>query len=235
MTSLGFLSRELALRIALAARVLPDPNLKQLLAVLSRCTTEQLTDSNVAAIDAATLKTAANGVFANVDDMVLQQVVAILSNTAPEYVLPSVQAYHAGDMPASVTIACATDDAIHVNGHFSTCTWFMVYQVSCDEARLIDIRKAVHKHDALGEDKNVLRAEQIQDCKVLYVISIGGPAAAKVVKLGIHPIKLNEANALTDILTRLQQVLAATPPPWLAKAMGNVASERLTSAWDCVE
>lgn len=220
------LSRELALRIGLAARALPDTDAKRLLTVLNACIDGPMAESTVAAISLDTFKQAYNGAFAGVADSVLQQALNILKNTAAEKILPAVQAYQDGDMPNSVRIACASDDAIHVNGHFGACAWFMVYQVNADEARLIDIRTADIPNGLVVDDKNVYRAEQIQDCKVLYVASVGGPAAAKIVKLGIHPMKLDEVVSLAGIITQLQAVMAGSPPPWLAKAMGIEASER---------
>jgi len=221
------LSRELALRIGLAARALPDTDAGRLLDVLNDCVTEPMTDSKIAAIDLDAFKNANGGEFAAVDDSVLRHALAILKNAAPEKVLPAVQAYRDGDMPGSVRIACASDDAIHVNGHFGACAWFMIYQVSRDEARLIGIRTAEIPQGLVVDDKNVFRAEQIQDCKVLYVASVGGPAAAKIVRLGIHPIKLGAVESLADVIAQLQAVIAAAPPPWLAKAMGIEAGGRV--------
>ena len=44
-------------------------------------------------------------------------------------------------------------------------------------------------------------------------------AAARVVAQNIHPIKVNEPEAIDTILDKLQAVLGGTPPPWLRKAM----------------
>lgn len=220
------LSRELALRIALAARALPNTDTKQLLAVLSDCVDAPMTESKIATISLTDFQEADGGVFAQVDSHLLQQALNILSNTAPDKILPSTQAYQNGDLPNSVRIACASDDAIHVNGHFGNCAWFMVYQVNADEARLIDIRTAEIPDGLVVDDKNVFRAEQLQDCKVVYVASVGGPAAAKIVRLGIHPMRLEAIASLADVIAQLQTVMAGSPPPWLAKAMGIEASER---------
>ena len=220
------LSRELALRIGLAARALPDTDAKRLLNVLNSCVELPMTESKIAAIELDTLINANDGEFADVENSALQQALNILKNVAPEKILPEVFVYQDGDMPGSVRIACASDDAIHVNGHFGACAWFMVYQVSAEEARLIDIRTAEIPEGLVVDDKNVFRAEQIQDCKVLYVASVGGPAAAKIVRLGIHPMKLAGIESIADVIAQLQSVIAGTPPPWLAKAMGIEASER---------
>ena len=220
------LSRELALRIALAARTLPDVDSKGLLAVLSECVDAPMTESKVASIALETFRKANGGALAHVDSGILQQALKILSNNAPDKVLPDTQAYQDGDLPNSVRIACASDDAINVNGHFGNCAWFMVYQVNAEAARLIDIRTADIPEGLVVDDKNVYRAEQLQDCKVVYVASVGGPAAAKIVRLGIHPMRLEAIASLADVIGQLQGVMAGSPPPWLAKAMGIEVAER---------
>lgn len=223
------MTRELALRIGLAARLLPGSDAKRLLKVLADCCNGLLTESTVAAVTVNQLKAAANE-LAGMDGNVLKQAVAILNNTMAEPVLPEVLAYQEGDLPSSLRVACGSDDAIHVNGHFGSCRWFLVYQVNAEEARLVDIRRPDIPAGLVVDDKNVYRAEQIQDCKVVYVASIGGPAAAKAIKLGIHPMKLETVQPLAEVLAELQQVMADAPPPWLAKAMGVEAEERVRFA-----
>lgn len=217
------ISRELALRIGLAARALPDTDAKRLLSVLTDCIGVPITEQKIVGLSLNTLKTALAGEFADIDAPLLTHALSILQSglSAPE-----LQAYQDGDMPGSVRIACASNDGINVDGHFGSCSRFMVYQVSADETRLIDIRAADIPEGVDAEDKNLFRAELIQDCQVLYIASVGGPAAAKIVKLGIHPIKLSAADPIIDVVRQLQNVIAGTPPPWLAKVMGIEANDR---------
>ena len=70
-----------------------------------------------------------------------------------------------------------------------------------------------------ADDKNAARSEMLSDCQIVYVQSIGGPAAAKVVRAGVHPVKVPLPVPAAEALARLQAVLDA-PPPWLAKIMG---------------
>jgi nitrogen fixation protein NifX len=51
------------------------------------------------------------------------------------------------------------------------------------------------------------------------VAAIGGSAAARVVAVKIHPIKVPQPEPILDILEKLQDVLKGTPPPWLRKAL----------------
>ncbi|HEY6612536.1 MAG TPA: NifB/NifX family molybdenum-iron cluster-binding protein, partial [Pseudomonas sp.] len=90
---------------------------------------------------------------------------------------------------------------------------------------LIDVRPTDAAEQA--EDRNGYRRDLIQDCQVLYVVTIGGPAASKVVRSGIYPIMKIEGGAAADILAALQRVMADAPPPWLAKLLGQSAEERV--------
>jgi nitrogen fixation protein NifX len=223
MNSQAALSRELALRIGLAARALPDTDAKRLLSVLTDCIGLPITEDKIVGIDLNSLKTAKAGEFIDVDEPLLTHALSILKSGLN---VPKQQAYIDGDMPGSVRIACASNDGINVDGHFGSCSQFMIYQVSADEARLIDIRDTDIPDGLDVEDKNVFRAELIKDCQVLYIASVGGPAAAKIVKLGIHPMKLPGIESIAEIIDQLQTVIAGTPPPWLAKVMGIEANDR---------
>ena len=61
----------------------------------------------------------------------------------------------------------------------------------------------------------------IDDCQLLFVGSIGGPAAAKVVRASIHPIKKPQAGTISDEIVSLQSVIGDDASPWLAKVMGQ--------------
>ncbi len=217
------ISRELALRIGLAARALPDTDAKRLLSVLTDCIGHPITEQKITSLNLDTLKTAKGGEFADIDEPLLTYALSILKSGLNAH---QPVAYSDGDMPGSVRIACASNDGINVDGHFGSCSQFMVYQVSADEARLIDIRNTAMPDGLEVDDKNVFRAELIQDCQVLYIASVGGPAAAKIVKLGIHPIKLSAIDPIAVVLDQLQNVIVGTPPPWLAKVMGIEANDR---------
>ncbi len=112
--------------------------------------------------------------------------------------------------------AFATGDGVHVNQHFGWCRRFDVYEVSAEGFRLLESRLL----EPVGEDeedKIGSRVEAVQDCAMVYVASIGGTAAARVVNARVHPVKVRETEEIAALLDRLRQVLAGTPPPWLRK------------------
>ena len=220
------LSRELALRIGLAARVLPGVDARELLQVLVNKLGYPLTDKSLREITVTDIRAAMTSPDGEEDtedtaiskDAMKLAVRYLWGEDVEMPDMPMLDAYQDGDMPESIRVAIATTQGEMVDGHFGSCPRFLVYQINKDEVRLIAIRPTDGADDA--EDKNAFRASIVEDCDVLYVQSVGGPAAAKIVRAGVYPIKLPEGGDARDALARLQQTLAGTPPPWLAKIIG---------------
>lgn len=218
------LTEEAALCVALAARELPNCEVGDLLQILINLMGVPITKAKLGKVRVNRLRQAAEelDIFGKdgVEQASLQRAVAYLKGKGVEYQqqpAPELAPYAEGDMPDSVRVACSSNSAERIDGHFGSCARFLIYQVSPSEVRLIDAR-TVGKPDE-DEDKNAHRAELIGDCELLYTSSIGGPAAAKVVKMGVFPIKIPDAGLVMEELSKLQSVLLS-PPPWLAKAMG---------------
>ena len=112
-----------------------------------------------------------------------------------------------------------------MNAHFGACRRYLIYQVGIGECRLVAIRSSAGADEA--EDPSAYRAELIRDCHVLFVQSIGGPAAAKVINAGIYPLKYAEGGAARKHLDDLRKKMASLPPPWLAKAMNIPVEDRI--------
>lgn len=225
------LPRELALRIALAARVLPGVDVKQLIDILHDKVGRPLDDEKLKAITVTNLKT---GIGSHDGEEDGEDITIGLENIklAVRYLwgeeegdegLPQVQPYKEGEMPESIRVAVASNSGALLNGHFGSCIRFLIYQLSRDDCRMVDIRSTIEADGA--DDRNLFRANLIKDCHVLFVQSIGGPAAAKVIRADIYPIKVPEViDALAQLKT-FQRVFDA-PPPWMAKALGRGPEER---------
>jgi nitrogen fixation protein NifX len=123
-------------------------------------------------------------------------------------------------------IAFATQDMQRVDAHFGWAKNLAVYEISPQGYSLVEaIQFSGDLKEDGNEDKLAPKIEAIKDCAILYVAAIGGSAAARVVAHKIHPIKVNEPEAINEILDKLQEVLKGAPPPWLRKAL-NKGSER---------
>ncbi|MET0387088.1 MAG: dinitrogenase iron-molybdenum cofactor biosynthesis protein [Polyangiales bacterium] len=222
-------SNEVALRIGLAARCLPTIELFDLIEVLQNCVGDQLDETALSKITVTQLKDAfAPNQEGSGDEprdhatsaelVALKDAVRILwGEQSEQYRLPELDAYTDGDMPGSVRIAVASNTGEQVDGHFGSALRFLVYQVSADELRLVDIRSTLEAD--LSNDKNGFRVELVSDCAVLYTVSIGGPAAAKVIKADVHLMQVPQGGAAREVLARLQGVLRNKPPRWLLKRL----------------
>ena len=220
------ISEDIALRIGLAARTLPECDPARLIRVLADAVGLPPTAEKLAGLRVKDLKSAANGDLAEMDLDALKAAVTILKGdgVVESDPPPPLDAYAEGAMPGSIRVACASDTGELLDGHFGAARRFLIYQVSALESRLIAVRRV---DDSMAEDKNAYRAGLIADCQVLYVASIGGPAAAKVIKLDIHPIKDAAGGSARERMVKLQEVLSNKAPPWLAKVMGKAPEERI--------
>jgi nitrogen fixation protein NifX len=218
---MSLITKPAALRIALAAKALPEVEMSGLVAKLGSQLGIPITEEKLATVTVADLKLMLSGeetVEPDVDSASIKLAVRHLWGEPGDAAgFPELNAYTEGDLPGSLRVAVASNSEQNVDGHFGSCPRFLVYQVGRNDIRLIDVRSTLITDDA--EDKNVARAELIGDCQIVYVQSIGGPAAAKAVRANVHPVKIPEGGRAAVVLERLQAVLDA-PPPWLAKILG---------------
>lgn len=231
MVDVTNLSRDAALRIALAARTLPEIDVATLLDILHRRIVGELNEETLKTITVTDLKTG----FASVDGEedgedigiglpALKEAVRILWGEDDQDSLPDIVEY-AEPLANSIRVAVASNSGEMLNGHFGSCIRYLIYDLNDVEYRLVDIRSALEAD--FSDDRNAFRADLIRDCQVLYVVSVGGPAAAKVIRAGVYPIKVIDGGEVGDILKNLQQVMSGNPPPWLAKILGVDAEARV--------
>lgn len=129
-----------------------------------------------------------------------------------------------GETTGAVRVAFATQDLHTLDAHFAGARNLAIYEVAPAGWRFLE---AVRFDDASGEDgvhespddRVGARLEALAGCALLFVLAIGGPAAARVVGLRIHPVKVPKPEPITDILDRVQTMLAGNPPPWLRKVL----------------
>jgi nitrogen fixation protein NifX len=228
MSETPIASREAALRIAHAVRLLGGLDTHAFVGALAERCELPLTETKLAQISVEDLREMLAGRHDDASCVVgveldaLKAVIRLFKGEGVEGSdLPVAQTYVEGELPHSIRVAVASNQGEEIDGHFGSCERFLVYQVAPDALKLIAVRDALN----IGpdEDKNAARAALVADCQILYLQSIGGPAAAKVVRAGVHPIKLPRGGHAGEILARLQEQLRR-PPPWLARVMGVPAA-----------
>jgi nitrogen fixation protein NifX len=86
-------------------------------------------------------------------------------------------------------------------------------------------------HKADGDDRLAAKVEAVRGCTLLFVLAIGGSAAAKVVSAKVHPVKLPQAQPISEVIERVQGMLKGSPPPWLKKIL-NEKSPRKDASFE---
>ncbi|MGY8666966.1 nitrogen fixation protein NifX [Bradyrhizobium sp. UFLA05-109] len=119
-------------------------------------------------------------------------------------------------------VAFATQDLKRVDAHFGWAKNIAIYDVRPEGHSFVEaIQFEGDLKDDGNEDKLAPKIEAIKDCSILYVAAIGGSGAARVVANNIHPMKVNQPEAIDDLCIKLEAVLKGLPPPWLRKVLAK--------------
>jgi nitrogen fixation protein NifX len=130
----------------------------------------------------------------------------------------------AGETEGAVRVAFATQDLHTLDAHFAGARNLAIYDVAPGGWRFVEAVRfdEASQEDGVHEgpdDRIASRLEALAGCALVFVLAIGGPAAAQVVSRRIHPVKVPRPEPIGEILGRLQTMLAGTPPPWLRKVL----------------
>lgn len=118
-------------------------------------------------------------------------------------------------------IAFASSDGLTIDSHFASAPSFELYKFEGEEQGLFHTSQTA---ESTGSDDKVdARIRLLQECAIVYCTQIGGPAAARLVQSGIHPLKVLEGTSIEEELNRLNKLLLSKKlPPWLKKKLGDV-------------
>lgn len=137
------------------------------------------------------------------------------------------------DSEIPLKIAIATNDLEHLDAHFGSAAKLAVYEVTTASSRLVEVLEfdaltdQKGGHDSL-DDRITPKVEALSGCALLFVLAIGGPSAARVVRAGIHPIKRKAPEPIAEVLARTQTMLKGAPPPFLRKVLGRPRTDFAT-------
>ena len=118
----------------------------------------------------------------------------------------------------SMKVAFATKDLETINAHFGGAKEFVVYNVSKDGFELDGVIKT-DTTELTGDAKTEFKVEALEGINIMYCESIGGTAAAKVIRAGINPMKVQEPRTIKEVLGELIEMINTNPPPWVKRIM----------------
>lgn len=119
-------------------------------------------------------------------------------------------------MDNAMKVAFASKDMEEINAHFGGAKEFVVYNVSKEGYELCEVIKT-DTSNLEDDDKTDFRVRALKGVSIMYSESIGGTAAAKVIRAGIHPMKVNEPTLIEDVLKSLVAMINGNPPPWVKR------------------
>ncbi len=225
------LSPPLALRIGVAGRALADITMERWVEVVIAAVGLPITEEKLRRVTMARLRSAQRGLLNRIPATQLYRALSYLNGTeAIEVVadpIPTAEPYFEGDLSHSVRVAVASNGGEQLDGLFTTCRHFLIFQVAAEAVRLVAVRP--NPSGGHRRHRTQARLALLADCALVFVTSIGALEAAALARSDIHALKQPEPVTARTALTVLQQVLQRNPPPWLAKAAGLPATDRLAS------
>ena len=119
----------------------------------------------------------------------------------------------------SVKIAFASADRKTVDQHFGAAEAFVIYELSEEDARLVE---AVEFHDSDTamdghEGKLASKISLLDGCAAVYCNAVGASAIKQLVAAGIQPMKVPEGMLVDELLCGLNQAMLTEPPAWMVK------------------
>jgi nitrogen fixation protein NifX len=134
-------------------------------------------------------------------------------------------------------IGFATTDGIYVDEHFGRAGKFAIYEVDENSYSLYEMRifgdcrdlkvELTKNMGEVHEEAVDLKVKKLTDCSVIYMTEIGGPAAARLVKNGIMPIKVKDGTSINELLEKFLDTMKNSPPPWMKKILNKNKKEEI--------
>lgn len=129
-------------------------------------------------------------------------------------------------------VAFATTGGASVDEHFGRAGTFAYWDVTPEGARFIELRKVAEGDldteivvtrgmGAVHDDAVSAKIDKLADAKIVYFTEIGGPAAAKLVRRGIMPLKTEPCTDITELADKLVETMRTRPAPWMRRALAE--------------
>lgn len=116
-------------------------------------------------------------------------------------------------------VAFASTDRTRVNQHFGAAEGFAVYEVTPDKATLVGVAEFDEEAMDGNEDKLAAKVDFLAGCAAVYVMAIGASAIKKLMAVGIQPIRVNEVDAIDELLVEISTAMREGGVAWIDRAI----------------
>jgi nitrogen fixation protein NifX len=138
--------------------------------------------------------------------------------------------------PAAVLkVAFASTDRSRVNQHFGSAEGFVIYEVTPHKATLVGVAEFAEAPMDGNEDKLAAKVDFLAGCAAVYVMAIGASAIKKLMAKGIQPIRINEVDAVDDLLGEISTAMSAGGVAWIDRAIALQAKASAADRFDSME
>ena len=123
-------------------------------------------------------------------------------------------------------VAFASTDRTRVNQHFGAAEGFVVYEVTPDKATLVGVAEFAEEAMDGNEDKLGAKVDFLEGCAAVYVMAIGASAIKKLMAKGVQPIRINEVDAVDDLLSEISKAMSEGGVAWIDRAIAAQTKAR---------
>lgn len=122
-----------------------------------------------------------------------------------------------------IKVAFASTDRTRVNQHFGAAEGFAVYEVTPGKATLVGVAEFAEEAMDGNEDKLTAKVDFLAGCAAVYVMAIGASAIKKLMAAGVQPIRINEVDAIDDLLAEISKAMTEGGVAWIDRALAAQA------------
>jgi len=211
------LSNEAALRIAMAVKSLPSIDIRSLLGLLLQHLGEPLSEQKLMDLSPKSFRILVSSLDDSLSRKQITSALAVLTNQELESVAAPTIPDNLPLKGPKLRVGITSNQKEMLNGHYGSCLRVLVYEVNKNSHQLVDVRPV--DNSLKGESRSDNMLSLLRECHIVFTLSIGGPAAARVTRAYIHPVKKAVPIDANTILSDLSQVIATNPPPWMKKVL----------------
>ena len=124
-----------------------------------------------------------------------------------------------------IKVAFASTDRRRVNQHFGAAEGFVVYEISPDKATLVGVAEFAEEAMDGNEDKLTAKVDFLAGCAAVYVMAIGASAIKKLMAKAIQPIRVNETDAVDELLVEISAAMREGGVAWIDRALAAQAKQ----------
>lgn len=136
---------------------------------------------------------------------------------------------------AVIKVAFASTDRLRVNQHFGAAEGFAIYEVTPERATLVGVGEFAEEAMDGNEDKLTAKVDFLAGCAAVYVMAIGASAIKKLMAKGVQPIRINEVDAVDDLLGEISRAMTTGGVAWIDRAIAAQTKAKAEDRFSSME